>query len=60
MENNQELFRIDDIYCWIEQEESVHVKAVTKDGDPVELTSEEARRLGETLIKFANQIDGHN
>ncbi|HEY3915235.1 MAG TPA: hypothetical protein VGN61_12175 [Verrucomicrobiae bacterium] len=45
-----------DIYLWPEQESSIMIKAITKRGDPVELTPEEARELGETLMKMATKI----
>lgn len=43
-------------YCWPEQESSVMLKAVTKFGDPVELSKEEAIELADALIKAANAI----
>jgi hypothetical protein len=46
----------DDVYLWIEQGSSIHLKATHK-GDPVELTSSEARRLAETLIDMADELD---
>ena len=46
-----------DAYCWIEQDSSVMLKAVTKHGDPVELTKEEAVGLAQALLKAAEQID---
>ncbi|MES2693554.1 MAG: hypothetical protein V4773_08780 [Verrucomicrobiota bacterium] len=42
-----------DAYCWCEDRSSVMVKAVTKAGDPVELTSEEAVALAQALLKAA-------
>jgi hypothetical protein len=32
------------------------IKAITKSGDPVELEPEEAKKLGETLIRLAAQL----
>ncbi len=35
---------------------AIHLKAVTKFGDPVELTTEEARDLAELLMALAREI----
>jgi hypothetical protein len=53
----QELYEVDDVYLWLEQESSVHIKAVTSHGDPVELSPMEARRLAEILTKLADAAD---
>jgi hypothetical protein len=45
-----------EIHLWLEQESSIMIKAVTKSGDPVELECEEARELGEALMKMAAKI----
>lgn len=54
-----EVFRVSDgdAYCWVEQESSVMLKAVTKYGDPVELTKEEAVDLAHALLRAAEKID---
>jgi hypothetical protein len=44
-----------DIYFWIEQESSIHIKANSK-GDPVEIGHEEAREIAETLLEMADQL----
>ena len=46
-----------DIYFWIDQESSIHIKAVTPHSDPVELTSSEAIELGNALLAMAQQLD---
>src|SRR5262245_46330722 len=43
----------DDVYCWLEQDSSVMLKAVTRFGDPVELTAEEARAIAAALLGLA-------
>ncbi|MET3392752.1 hypothetical protein ABIC33_003410 [Variovorax sp. 1140] len=43
--------------AWIEQESSIHLKSVSKFGDPVELTAKEARVLAENLNKLAELLD---
>lgn len=46
-----------ELYFWIEAEGSIHLKAVSPFGDPVELTSEEAKELGEALLDAARHLD---
>jgi len=36
---------------WVEQDTSIHLKAVTKWGDPVELTANDARQLAKVLLQ---------
>jgi hypothetical protein len=45
-----------EIRLWIEQE-SLHLRVLDVNGDPVELTSGEARKLAEALLSFAMEID---
>ena len=45
-----------DVRLWLEQE-SLHLIAVDSNGDPVELSKNEVIKLGETLLKFAEEID---
>ena len=46
----------DDVYCWAEQDSSVMLKAVTKFGDPVELTADEARAVAAALLRLADRV----
>ncbi len=48
----------DDVYAWIEQGASIHLKAVSQFGDPVELTADEARSIGAMLLDFAAELEG--
>jgi hypothetical protein len=41
---------------WIDQESSIHLKAVTLQGDPVELTAAEAERLATALLAVAQKL----
>lgn len=52
-----ELKDAETVYAWIEQESSIHLKSVTKHGDPVELTADEARELGQVLIRLADKLE---
>lgn len=47
------IYPADDVYAWIEQDSSIHLKAATRFGDPVELTIEEARRVAAVLTELA-------
>ena len=47
----------EEVYLWIEQDTSIHLKAVTKYGDPVELSAEEARELAKVLEELARKLD---
>jgi len=46
-----------EVRAWIEQGESVHIKAVTREGDPVELSVGQARRLAQSLLKLVARIE---
>jgi len=45
------------IDAWIEQDSSIHLKSISKFGDPVELTANEVRVLAENLRKLAELLD---
>lgn len=45
-----------EVVFWIEQGSSIHIKAISPYGDPVELTAAEARRLAEHLLRMAALI----
>jgi hypothetical protein len=45
-----------EVYLWIEQGSSIHIKAVTQHGDPVELNENEAEELGKALIEMARLL----
>src|SRR5262245_25339473 len=47
----------DDVDCWLEHDSSVMLKAVTRFGDPVELTADDARAVAAALIGFAEQLE---
>jgi len=57
MDENVINFSNGDLYLWVEQSSSIQIKAVTKQGDPVELNAEEARDLADQLKKLADKID---
>ena len=46
-----------EIKIWVENETSIHIKAITNFGDPVELNAEEAIELSALLKKLAKEIE---
>jgi hypothetical protein len=44
-----------DVYFWIEQDTSIHLKALSG-SDPVELTADDAKEIGEALIATARRL----
>ena len=56
--SNQDYFETSDgaVRIWIEQGSSIHIKAVTKENDPVELSESEAIEIAEVLRDFASRI----
>jgi hypothetical protein len=59
MDNASDIYRTTDgeAYCWCEQGSSVMLKAVTKSGDPIELTKDEAIELANALLAYARNIN---
>ena len=57
--NRDESFSLSngEVRLWLEQGQSVCIKAITATNDPVELSAEEAQELGRALIKFAQMAD---
>lgn len=47
----------DDVYCWLEQDSSIMLKAITKFGDPVELAAVEARSIASALLALAERLE---
>jgi hypothetical protein len=45
-----------EIQAWIEQETSVHLRAVTPHGDPVEMNEHELKQLIDSLQSFYQTI----
>jgi hypothetical protein len=48
----------DDVNLWLDPEGGITLKAVTKDGDPVELSASQARRLADALGELAAEDEG--
>ncbi len=49
-----------DVYYWLEQDRSGMLKAVTKSGDPVELTADDARDIARALLSLAERLETGN
>jgi hypothetical protein len=49
--------QIDDVSVWIDEGGGITIKAVTPAGDPVELSSTQARRLAALLNELASLDD---
>ncbi len=50
----------DEAYLWIEQDSSIMAKIVSKFGDPLELTADEARLLAVMLNTVADDLDARD
>ena len=59
MSTEQQIQRFADgeVYFWLEQQSSIHLKAASPHGDPVELTADEARAIASALIATAQKLD---
>jgi hypothetical protein len=47
----------EDVNVWLDPEGGITLKAVTKEGDPVELSAAQARRLAKALEELAEADD---
>jgi hypothetical protein len=45
-----------EVRVWTVHDLAIHIRAVSKEGDPVELNGAEARGLAEILVRLADQI----
>ncbi|HEV2609858.1 MAG TPA: hypothetical protein VGU61_06290 [Noviherbaspirillum sp.] len=52
---NDEIYENDEFRMWVEDEASIHIKAVTKYGDPVELTFDEAEEIANALLQWVKK-----
>jgi len=57
IERQVQRFAGGDVFLWLEQESSIHLKAISGHGDPVELTADEAREIAAALIATAQKLD---
>jgi hypothetical protein len=48
-----QIYSVDsELVMWVEAESSIHIKAVTSYGDPVELSFDEAEKLARTILRW--------
>ena len=52
-----EAINVDDVRVWLDESGGIAIKAVTSSGDPVELSSAEARLLADILNQLADEDD---
>jgi len=59
MNSDSEVMSIADgqITLWTADERSIHLKAISSHGDPVELSAEEARELARELLRLASATE---
>lgn len=55
-DNNMVSLNDGEIVIWIENDSSLHMKCVTKEGDPVELNFDQLEELCAILQKLAERI----
>jgi len=46
-----------EVYFWIEAGTSIHLKSITPQGDPVELSADEAREIATQLLECAEKLE---
>ena len=53
----KKVIEFDQAQMWIEQDSSIHLKAVSPYGDPIELTADDAREIATALLRLAAELD---
>jgi hypothetical protein len=60
LQSDETAFRLDtEVGCWLDQG-MIHTKVVSAYGDPVELSTTEARLLAEALLRFVAAIEAED
>lgn len=57
MKSTSEVVRVKDAFAWIEEQQSIHLKAVTAKGNAVVLSAAEAKTLAARLEKLAATLE---
>lgn len=57
MESEIQIHEVDDVRVWVDPGGGITISAVTGSGDPVELSSTQARRLADLLLELADLDD---
>lgn len=55
--STEAIHEVDDVAVWLDKSGGIAIKAVTSSGDPVELSSTQARRLAHILSQLAEDDD---
>jgi hypothetical protein len=55
--STEAIHRVDDVRVWLDESGGIAIKAVTSSGDPVELSSTQARLLADILNQLADEDD---
>lgn len=55
--SREEIHEVDDVSVWLDEGGGIAIRAVTASGDPVELSSAQARLLAEVLNRLADKDD---
>jgi hypothetical protein len=53
----ESIHEVDDVRIWLDEGGGIAIKAVTSSGDPVELSSTQARVLANILNQLADEDD---
>ena len=53
----ESIHEVDDVRVWLDEGGGIAIKAVTSSGDPVELSSTQARVLANILNQLADEDD---
>ena len=57
MKGTSEVVRVKEAFAWIEEQRTIHLKAVTPKGEAVSLTAAEVRTLAQRLEKLATILE---
>ena len=52
---HESIYEIDDVRLWMDEGGGIAIRATTPEGDPVELSAVQARRLANALIELADR-----
>ena len=57
MESQAQIHHVDDVRVWVDPGGGIAISAITGSGDPVELSSVQARQLAKLLVELADLDD---
>lgn len=59
MEDSRSSWEVDDVHVWVDPAGGITIKTLDPHGDPVELSSTQARELAAALLAAANLDDAN-